>query len=395
MNPRASISVIPAAGLLFVAIWIVVPGPILPLLALSIAARELSTWLLLIATIAALAAVGLRRHRDVRLTLSLVIAAGLLAALPLAEAALAARHFDKAMRAALGDGFLNEVPASIRGRWRSRPLAIVDLLRGVDAGDARVTDRIVFAAPDGAPLTLTVYRPVASRDLLPAVVQIYGGAWRSGMPGNSAHFARYLASHGYVVFAIDYRHAPRWRWPAQLADVRAALAWIRGHASEQGADATRLALVGRSSGAQLALLAAYEPGAVPVRAVVDYYGPTDLAEGYRHPPRPDPLGVRPILAAFLGGTPDELPAEYAAASPITYVTRRLPPTLLIHGGRDHIVEPRFSVMLHDRLRATGTTSVLLEIPWAEHAFDAIPSGPGAQLGLYFVERFLAWALTSH
>jgi acetyl esterase/lipase len=150
--------------------------------------------------------------------------------------------------------------------------------------------------------------------------------------------------------------------------------------------------VGRSSGGQLAMVAAYAPGAPAVRAVVIYYGPVDLTEGYRHPPRPDPLHVRRVEEAFLGGTPDQQPRRYREASPITYVTRPLPPTLLIYAGRDHIVEPRFGAMLQRRLRETGTTSVLLEIPWAEHGFDAISSGPSAQLALFQTERFLAWAL---
>ena len=84
--------------------------------------------------------------------------------------------------------------------------------------------------------------------------------------------------------------------------------------------------------------------------------------------------------------------RYRAASPITYVSRRLPPSLLIYGSRDHVVLLRFGAMLDDRLRAAGATSVFLEIPWAEHDFDAVPNGPGGQLSLYYTERFLAWAL---
>jgi acetyl esterase/lipase len=95
----------------------------------------------------------------------------------------------------------------------------------------------------------------------------------------------------------------------------------------------------------------------------------------------------------LGGTPDQMPDRYREASPITYVSRRLPPSLLIYGGRDHVVLPRFGAMLNDQLRAAGATSVLLTIPWAEHAFDAIPNGPSGQLSLYYTEQFLEWALT--
>ncbi len=273
---------------------------------------------------------------------------------------------------------------------RAAPVVVLDLFRGVAAGDARVVRGIAFAAPAGVPLTLDVYRPpVAGRH--PAVVQIYGGAWQRGGPGDDAPFATYLAAHGYVVFAIDYRHAPAWRWPAQIEDVRSALAWIRDHGAEYEADASTLALIGRSSGAQLALIAALEPGALPVRAVVSYYGPIDLEDGYRNPPRPDPLDARSIEATFLDGTPDTAADRYRTASPITYVSGLAPPALLIYGGRDHVVLPRFGAQLDARLRASGTTSVFLEIPWAEHAFDLVRNGPSGQLSLYYTERFLAWA----
>ncbi len=205
-------------------------------------------------------------------------------------------------------------------------------------------------------------------------------------------FARYFASRGYVVFAIDYRHAPGSQWPSQIEDVRTALEWIHGHASEYDADATRMALFGRSAGGQLALAAAYLDGAPKVSAVVSYYGPTDLTEGWRAPPRPDPLGVRPILEAYLGGTPDQVPDRYRAASPVTHASAAVPPTLLVYGSRDHVVEARFGRALHERLRSAGAMSVLLEIPWAEHAFDAVPNGLSGQLALYYTERFLARTL---
>jgi acetyl esterase/lipase len=275
---------------------------------------------------------------------------------------------------------------------RPFPIVPADLFRGIDFGETRVVRGIPFAAPGGQPLTLDIYRPLAD-GRFPVIVQIYGGAWQRGAPADNSEFARYLAMRGYAVFAIDYRHAPRWTWPSQIEDVRAALVWVTAHAAEYGADPSRMALIGRSAGAQLALLAAYETGAPTVRAAVSFYGPVDLAEGYRHPPRPDPLDVRAIEETLLSGTPDSAPVRYREASPVTYVNRQLPPTLLLYGSRDHVVEARFGRMLDDRLRATGTTSVLLEIPWAEHAFDLIPSGLSSQIALYYVERFLAWALT--
>jgi acetyl esterase/lipase len=358
-----------------------------------VGAPELSSWLALGGFIVCVLTVG-GRDRDIlaRATFVFAAVATVLASVPLVRLPFVVRRFDAAMRAALGDDFLLGVSSDRRARLRSAPVIFSDLFVGIDAGEARVSRNVPFAVPEGVRLTVDIYRPV-SAGRYPSVVQVYGGAWQRGAPGDDAKFATYLAARGFVVFAIDYRHAPQWPWPAQIEDVRAALGWIRQHGAEYSADVSRLALLGRSAGAQLALVAAYELGAVPVRAVVSYYGPVDLIDGYRNTPRPDPLDVRSIETAFLGGTPDQMPDRYREASPITYVSRRLPPSLLIYGGRDHVVLPRFGAMLNDRLHAAGGTSVLLTIPWAEHAFDAIPNGPSGQLSLYYTEQFLEWALT--
>jgi acetyl esterase/lipase len=381
-----------AIVLIAVAVWIVAP-PLTPLLLdLAVGAPELSPWLLLLSLLSAgIAAVDARSHQPARVALVLASSAALLASVPLVQFAAAARRAETAMAAALGEGFWDRVPQPVRAKVRSRALVARELFLGLRPAPVRIIRSVSIRGEEGEPLALEVYRP-EGEGTYPVVVQIYGGAWQRGAAGDNARLAQELAGSGLVVFAIDYRHAPRWRWPAQLADVRAALRWIGRHAPEHGGDVTRLALLGRSSGAQLAMLAAYAPDAPAVRAVVNYYGPVDLVEGYRHPPDPDPLKVRGIEEAFLGGSPDQVPDAYRTASPISYVNRPLPPTLSIYGMRDHVVEPRFGSLLHASLRATGTTSVLLQIPWAEHAFDAVPQGPSAQLALYHTERFLAWAL---
>lgn len=374
------------------AIWIVLPPINYPTLVLAVGAPEVGAWMIVAGAII-VAVAGRDRVRIAGPTTLFAAAAVALAALPLIQFPAAARRFDQAMREALGPNELIFLPATVRKTMRPHRLDPIELFTGLRPGPSRVARNVPFGVNDGVRLTMDIYRP-PSAGRYPAVVQIYGGAWQRGAPANDATFASYLASRGYVVFAIDYRHAPRWQWPAQLVDVRAALEWIAQHAEEHDADPSRMALLGRSSGAQLAMVAAYAPGGRPVQAVVSYYGPVDLVEGYRHPPRPDPLDVREIEEAFLGIPPDAAIERYREASPITYAVRPQPPTLLVYGARDHVVEARFGAMLHSRLRASGTTSVFLEIPWAEHGFDAVTGGPGSQLALYHTERFLAWALAS-
>jgi acetyl esterase/lipase len=361
-----------AGAIALVAVWIVVPAPRMFVLPLGVVAPEVSP-ILLVAALVTLALTFLAPSSGLTtLARLLAVLAVVACARPLLQARSALREFDRAFAA---------LPAG-------PPVRIRDVFMGLDTGEARVTRGIEFARPDGQALTMDVYRPRAG-GRHPVLVQIYGGAWQRGQPGDDAAAATYLASRGWVVFGIDYRHAPRWQWPAQRDDVRAAMTWIRANGQRYDADTNRIALLGRSAGAQLALIAAFEDGAPHVDAVVGLYGPTDLAEGWRVPPRPDPLGVRGVLEAYLGGTPQRLAEAYRAASPVHLVSNTAPPTLLIYGARDHIVEARFGRALHERLRAAGATSILLELPWSEHAFDAVPFGLGGQISLRYAERFLS------
>jgi acetyl esterase/lipase len=326
-----------------------------------------------------------------RVVFNVAAVSAVLCAYPLVRAPFVLAAFDNAMEQGLGNDYESQIPADARAALRAYPISAMDFARGISRGDVLIRRGIEFAKPNGVPLTVDVYRPVSAGPH-PILLQLYGGAWQRGSPEDNPTFARYFASKGYLVIALDYRHTPEWKWPAQIQDVRAALGWVIAHAAEYEGDRSRIAVIGRSAGAQLALVAAYQAGMPLIRAVASYYGPVDLVEGWRRPPRPDPLDIRAILETYLGGTPETVPAAYHDASPVTYALPRVPPTLLIYGARDHIVEARFGRELNDRLQENGATSVLLEIPWAEHAFDALPNGLSGQIALYYTERFFAWAL---
>jgi acetyl esterase/lipase len=391
-TPLMTWILIPAMVLFLLAIWIVLPPFHAGLLPLAVGAPEVSPWLLLASLgLCALTFDAAAVAPAARAALAVATVAALLSAYPLARSAFTLVAFDRAMEQGLGRDYLEQIPRAPRAALREHVFSPLDFVRGIARVDVLVRRGVEYATPAGVPLTADVYRPTGPGPH-PVLLQLYGGAWQRGAPEDNASFATWFASRGYLVVATDYRHAPGATWPAQIQDVRTALGWIRAHSAEYDADASRIALIGRSAGAQLALVAAYEAGTPLVRGVVSYYGPTDLIEGWRQPPRPDPLDVRSILETYLKGTPDTAFARYLEASPITHVTRRVPPSLLVYGARDHIVAPRFGRELDTRLRDAGAPSVLLEIPWAEHAFDAIPNGVSGQIALYYTERFLAWAL---
>jgi len=356
-----------AATLLFLSLWILLPPLSSIVYPLVVGSPEVSPLLLSGAIVILLiTARHARRNTMARLALLFASIASLLSLVPIVQVPFALARFNREIAATAAD-----------------PAPIIK-------GDVKVTRGIVFSKADGVPLALDVYQPPTT-GTFPIVMQIHGGSWQSGAPASQDWFSRHLAARGYVVVAIDYRRAPEWIWPEQIVDVRTALYWISHEAHKFGGDASHIVVAGQSAGAQLAMRLAYQEGPSSIRGVVNYYGPVDLAEGWRRPPRPDPANVRGILETFIGGIPALKPEHYRHASPITWVSDTSTPTLSIYGARDHIVEARFGRMLDAALKKAGATSVLIELPWSEHSFDAVP-GLGRQIALHYTERFIAWAV---
>jgi acetyl esterase/lipase len=239
----------------------------------------------------------------------------------------------------------------------------------------------------GEGLELDFYRAVGNAKA-PCVIVVHGGGWDGGDRKQMPEMNHWFARRGYAVAAVSYRLAPEHRWPAQRDDVRAAIAWIKAHAEELGVDAARLVLCGRSAGGQIALNVAYTAGDPAIRGAIALYAPADLILGYESGREDDALGSRRLLRQYLGGTPDEVRAVYEEASATTHVTRESPPTLLLHGKLDTLVWERHTERLAGKLKEHDVPHAVVWLPWATHAFEYELNGPGGQVTLCAIERFL-------
>jgi len=319
---------------------------------------------------------------------------------PLIRRKAVTRAMSEAMREGLGIGWQSQIPPEVHRAFgqshRTDLWGPVLYLAGIRP---RVTRDILFAVPDGHPLRLDMVEPKHANGPLPAIVVVHGGAWFQGDKSSYAFglHDRWLAAQGYVVFDVQYRlGAP---WPAPLADVKCAIRWVRANAARYNVDPNRIAVMGRSAGAHLALMAAYTandpkfPASCPadsglsqvdesVQAVVASYAPTELRFW------PGDRGT--AIEQLLGGLPDEIPDVYRDAAPISHVRPGLPPTMLVHGQRDRLVPPTHSELLANYLRASGVTTVLLRIPWGRHGVDSLIVGLTGPMIQYDVDRFLAW-----
>ncbi len=238
-------------------------------------------------------------------------------------------------------------------------------------GVRAVTD-LVYREVDGRRLRLDVYlpddgSPIASGSKRPALLAIHGGGWRGGGKGDYGRSLAPLARRGLVVVAVEYRLSVPGKpsWPGNLDDVREAARWVRSHAADFGVDADRIAVIGASAGGHLALLLGNAPAGDPahVRAVIDFYGPTDLRELYDRRTPADKA-----IRMLLGGSPEAFPRRYEAASPIRQVAPGTSPVLILHGLEDRLVPLDQSRSLAEALGRAEVPYRLLTVAEARHGF---------------------------
>ncbi|MFC6826983.1 alpha/beta fold hydrolase [Halopelagius fulvigenes] len=228
-------------------------------------------------------------------------------------------------------------------------------------------DRLVVERPERTLYADAYYAETGEATNRPVVAFVYGGAWESGARGQFARWALDAAAEGFVAVELSYRLSDEATFPAQIRDVRAGLAWARENAESFGGDPDRLAAVGHSAGAHLAVLSALAPAgefgddsSVSSRpdSVVGISGPY-VFEGDDEDE---------VVERFLGGTPAEVPDRYEAAQPVTHVSGGAPPTLLLHGGDDEVVPVESSEALAEAMAAAGDEAEVRTYPGADHVF---------------------------
>ena len=218
---------------------------------------------------------------------------------------------------------------------------------------------------------MDVYLP-ANRNTLETkvLVLVHGGSWSTG---DKMDFNEYIPVFkqrlpGYAIFNINYRlgQSPATNpFPTQENDVKAAFSAIVARAEEYRFNKEKLAALGVSAGAHLALLQAYKNSSPKVKAVVDMFGPTDLVAMYHNATT---SLEKSILQALLNGTPATNAGLYQSSSPINFVSAQTPPTLILQGGADPLVSPSQSTALKTKLEAANIPVQMVLYPTEGHGW---------------------------
>jgi acetyl esterase/lipase len=216
----------------------------------------------------------------------------------------------------------------------------------------------------------------------PVLIFLPGGAWVFGSRVLQGHaLMAHLAEQGWLCLSVEYRTSPRHRWPRQIADVKAAIAWARANVDKFGGDRHFIVVAGCSAGGHLAALAGLTPNDpmwqtelsdgsdTSVDGVVSIYGCYDWED------RSTPERARFIdflERVVVKHRLDRHPDMYRAASPLARVNAGAPPFLVIHGTADGIIPVAEARSFVERLRGVSRSPVsYLELPGALHAFDLV------------------------
>ncbi len=282
----------------------------------------------------------------------------------------------------------------------------------IGAISAFVAHDIAYASLSEAQ-KLDIYLP-AREGPYPVIVYVHGGAFKFGdKKENEATKAfSFLLAAGYALVSINYRLSGEAKFPAQIEDVKAAVRWLRAHATDYHFDAQHFGAWGASAGGHLVALLGTSAGvaelegaylgnadqASNVQAVVDWYGPTDFLQMDAHvlqnavcsaayathnnPDSPE--------SELMGAPIQTIPEIVRTANPIAYVNQHNPPFLLQHGTADCIVPPLQSQLLYDALLPMlGTErAALVYLSGAKHADKVFPQEANMQLVVQFFDKHL-------
>lgn len=194
---------------------------------------------------------------------------------------------------------------------------------------------IIYNSPNNRLLYLDAYL-LKSTSKLPAVILIHGGGWKSGDKSMLKPLSQAIAKKGYNCFSIEYRLSDEAQYPASINDVLEAIDFIKENASTFNVDTLKTAILGCSSGGQMASLIGTKY-TNSVQAIINLDG----IVAFHHPESEEGK----LAAEWLGGTYEEKPEIWEDASAYNHVTQNTAPILFInsqydrfHAGRDDMIK---------------------------------------------------------
>ena len=228
-------------------------------------------------------------------------------------------------------------------------------------------DDLHYSSPANKENGFDLYLPKSANAPTPAVVFVHGGYWRNqarsyyrAFTGLYENFGLALASRGIATAVIDYRLFPQAKPAEQIADVNAAVAFLKTHATEYNIDAKAILVVGHSAGGHLALMSAWQNRNADIRAVVALSPILDIAH-MRQNKEAD--FNQELTVPFFGSGQQDL--EF---SPATYASAKAQAALLLFGENDYAYLVEQSRLYREKFSTANLKQILVEsVPGVDHS----------------------------
>ncbi len=275
----------------------------------------------------------------------------------------------------------NSAPKAPNGYWNNTTLKIAYFMGTLDLVETEFPvpeelveyKDIVYKKIDSTELHLDIYHTKNITKKAPLLLFIHGGGLSKGDKKDYLVYTTAFAQKGYVTATVQYRFVDKVKFPAQMFEVKAAIRWLKENADTYNIDNSKIALIGGSAGGHLAMMAGYtgdveafnerEDSLISprVQALVNLYGPADFTTEHARSHR--------ISERMFGNTYLESPEIYEDSSPMKYLTKDDPPTLIFHGTIDDLVPVSQSDRLAEELKKIGVPVEYHRLKGWPHTMD--------------------------
>lgn len=230
-------------------------------------------------------------------------------------------------------------------KYKSKFLAI-EIVKPKQYLNISETENILYKTIENRSLCLDAF--INKKENSPTVILVHGGGWKSGNKSHMKPLAQYIASKGYSCFAIEYRLSDEAKYPEGIYDIKEAIKYIKLNAKQFHIDTTKVAILGASSGAQMATFVGVTNNNLKfekdsnhkisssIQAIINLDG----ILAFKHPESKE----GEMANYWLGGSYEEKSEIWKEASPLTHADKNSPPILFVnsqydrfHAGRDDMI----------------------------------------------------------
>jgi len=274
---------------------------------------------------------------------------------------------------------------------------------GANAAEGKQTftvrEGLVYSEVDER-LRMDLYLPEDRTKPVPCVIVIQGGGFNAQDGRKFRPFAVYLAEHGFAAALIAYRGRPDHKYLDTIADIKAAVRFVRKISGKYGIDPDRIGAMGRSAGGTLAALAAVTGGmkefegegghpelSSRIKAAVCYAGVFDFVARFTDGRQ---IALQPKLKTkietngeWIGVPFSRQNPHWLAASAINQVDADDPPMLLIHCKDDSTVPWLQSQAMYERLEEVGVEAAIKYYETGQHGFKDLGTDPLEEMVRFF------------